>query len=104
MTTKAKKSLFDTLYDGCDEAIKAMRKPLARKSLKRKFRSGYDDAQGKIDDAEIAIEDEVKKITKCDLSVCLEKKDEIRQLKEMQQDLSDLYAEIFSEDFNPDIE
>jgi hypothetical protein len=99
-----KKTLFDTLYEGCEETIKSIRKPLARKSIKRKIRSGWDDAQAKIDTANIAIEDEIAKVTNCDMQVCVENKQEIRTLKEMQQDLAELYKDLFNETFNSELE
>lgn len=96
--------MFDTLYEGLEETIKAIRKPQARRSIKRKIRSGWDDAQSKIDEAKIAIEDEISKITDCDMQRCIDKKQDIRTLKEIQENLSELYMELFNEDFNPELE
>jgi len=98
------KTLFDTLYEGCKEAIKIMRKPLARKSLKRKINSGWDDAQAKIDTANVAIEDEVMKVTNCDLKVILTHKQTIRSLEEQQEDLANLWKTMFNEEFDSSIE
>jgi hypothetical protein len=96
--------LFDKLFEGKEEIIKGLRKPLIRKSLKRKIRSGWDDAQGKIDKANIAIEDEIRKVTDIDIQYCLEQKSIIRTCKEMQEDLEEMYRELFEEALDPDVE
>jgi hypothetical protein len=99
-----KKTLFDTLYEGCEKTIKAMQKPLARRNIKGKIRSGWNDAQIKIDALSVSIQSEISKVTDCDMQVCIDSKQEIRTLKEMQEGLSELYKELFNETFNADLE
>src|SRR6056297_2393968 len=102
--TEKHKTKFDKLYDGSKELIKSMRKPLARKSIKRKIRSGYDDAQTKIDDLLEKNEDIVIDIKNIDLNRIVNNMADIEEYQKAQRNLSKLWKDLFGEDFNPEIE
>jgi hypothetical protein len=102
--TESKKTLFDTLYEGCEETIKKMRKPLAVRSIKRKLRSGWDDAQNSIEKAEERIEEETRKINDADFNRILGYMADIRNLKEQQEDLAAYYKKLFNEEFKSDMD
>ena len=97
-------TLFDMLYDGAKEAVRTIQKPLVRRGLKRKFRSGFDNCQTLIDTQNSIIKDELATLEKVDINKCLQAKQTLRTLVEQQDDLKTLYKELFDEEFNPEIE
>lgn len=98
------KTLFDKVYEGGKEAFKAMKKPLVRKNVKRKIRAGWDDAQGNIDKAELDIQNKIQNISDLDLQACLALNAKIRNLKEAQEDLENIYYTLFGEKLDPTVE
>ena len=97
-------TLFDMLYDGAKDALKAVQKPLVRRGLKRKFRAGFDNCQTLMDAQDKIIRDELASLEQADINKCLQAKLVLRTLSEQQEDLRVLYKEVFNEEFNPEIE
>ena len=97
-------SLFDMLYSGAKDALKAVQKPIVRRGLKRKFRAGFDNCQTLMDAQNKIIRDELALLEQADINKCLQAKQVLRTLVEQQEDLTTLYKEVFNEDFNPEIE
>lgn len=104
MATTKKETMFDKLYEGAKETIKSMQKPMAKRTLKRKLAGAKDAALNEIDQANIAIQDEVQKIGDCDINKVLKLKFDIRSRKENIEDIESLYKELFDEDMPKDID
>ena len=51
------KSLFDTLYEGAEELLKGLQKPLVKRQVKRKFAASHDSLEKAKNDAEIKLQD-----------------------------------------------
>lgn len=106
MTTNKdnKQTLFDKLYDGAEEAIKTLQKPIAKRTLKRKLTGARDAALSEIDNANLGIQKEVQKVNKCDINTVLRFKSDIRSRQEAIEDIEALYKELFNEDIPKDID
>jgi len=99
-----KKTLFDTLYEGAKDVIKAMQKPLVRKNIKRKLRAAYDSAQAEIDANTLSTHEELMKVSDCDVNHILKLKGVSRTRVEQQEDIAATWKELFDKDFDPNVE
>jgi hypothetical protein len=101
---KSTETMFDKLYEGAKETIKAMQKPLAKRALKRKLMAARDAALNEIDQSNLKIQEEVQKISDCDVNKVLKYKFDIRSRNENIEDTESLYKELFNEDMPKDID
>ena len=92
-------TLFDKLYEGAEKVKKALKKPVAERSMRRRFHSAYDDACRIIDEADIALLEEREKINECDVNILLKERGKIVIAKELQVLITEEYLELFGEEF-----
>ena len=102
---KPEKGLFDFFWNATDEVVKAMKKPLKVKALKRGFVSAYDDATSKIIDLETKIDNYRKKLVEGELNSeilnnIFECKYDIKVLKKEQQSIAEEYEIMFDKTMN----
>lgn len=90
--------LFDKLYSAGKEVIDAAKKPLIKKSIKRKLHSAHDDAEDKINQAEIILQNLRSDFQKYDVNKILEEQAKIAKLKGLQKDIQAEYRELFSKE------
>lgn len=98
MSTEVKKPLFETLYEGAKDAIKAMKAPLVERSFKRKFQSMYDDAERIIDETNMKLFEERQKLQDADINLILKYKREIKKANELREELKAEYLDMFGEE------
>ena len=92
---KTTKSVFDTLYDKSDEAIKALKKPLIKRKVTRSFMSAYDDAENKKVDADVKLQELRGKFDGFDVNEILEQKLIIDENTNLQKLIADEYKILF---------
>ena len=90
-----KEGMFDKLYAKSKEALSAMKAPLEKRKLKRKFNSAYDQAIGKEQDALDKLNAEYEKLADMDISVLIQISRELNLAKEAQQIIKEQYEEVF---------
>jgi hypothetical protein len=88
--------LFDKLYGAKEELLKILKMPLARKQLKRKFETAYDDTVIKIEEAENKIHACHEKCHEMDINDLLRAKQAIEQATKLQEYLKDEYEILFA--------
>jgi hypothetical protein len=101
---------FDTLVNRTDDELKTQGISIARRMLKRKFASAYDDALGKIIKLQVKIDAMFTNIArtpeagveKFDVNTYLDYVSHMKQYKEMRDALKSEYAELFGEEL-PDM-
>ena len=91
-------NLFDTLYEATDDAIKAMKKPLIRRKLKRAIQSAFDDAESRKIKAEETLDTVRKDFDNYDINRILGAQAEIIKVDKAQQALKDEYKTMFDEE------
>ena len=91
-------NLFDTLYDATDDTLKAMKKPLVRRKLKRAIQSAFDDAEGRKIKAEETLANVRKDFENYDVNKILYAQAEIVKVNKAQKALKDEFKEMFDED------
>lgn len=89
------KSVFDTLYDKSDEAIKALKKPLIKRKVTRAFMSAYDDAENKKVDADVKLQELRGNFGRFDVNEILELKLLIDESTNLQKLIADEYLTLF---------
>ena len=94
------KTLFDKLYDGAEDVLKTLKKPMAERKLKRKFESALDSATGIIDTAEYDLLTEREKLMDCDINVLLELRKSIKEATLLQAEVKLEYKALFGEDLD----
>lgn len=92
---KTTRSVFDTLYDKSDEAIKALKKPLIKRKVTRAFMSAYDDAENKKVDADVKLQELRGKFDNFDVNEILELKLLIEESTNLQKLIADEYEVLF---------
>lgn len=92
---KTTKSVFDTLYDKSDEAIKALKKPLIKRKVKRSFMSAYDDAENKKVDADVRLQELRGRFDDFDVNDILEQKLIVDENENLQKLIADEYKVLF---------
>lgn len=103
MSNTAKKTTktsgkFHALYNSTEKERRQEREPLERDRLKRKFQSAYDDALGKIMDAQDYIMSEYSnRLETLDINSILDQRLKIIDLEEQSRILSEEYHELFGE-------
>jgi hypothetical protein len=90
--------LFEKLYGATTEAVKALRKPLVRKALKRKLRTALDDASSKVIDATTKIDAERSKFDGMDVNLIVEQRLIIDRCEKVKEMVKAEYKELFAED------
>lgn len=90
--------LFDILYEASDEALKAMKKPLVRRKLKRAIQSAFDDAEGRKIKAEETLSTVRKDFENYDINRILGAQAEIIKVEKAQKALKDEFREMFDEE------
>ena len=90
--------LFDTLYEASDEALKAMKKPLVRRKLKRAIQSAFDDAEGRKIKAEETLSTVRKDFENYDINKILAAQAEIIKVDKAQKALKDEFRAMFDEE------
>lgn len=60
----AKESLIDQLLSGAEAVIKAAKRPLVKKQIKRAFEAAIDDVDGKLVDSQLKLQDLLESIVK----------------------------------------
>jgi hypothetical protein len=53
----AKETLIDRLLSGVDEVVKAAKRPLVKKQIKRAFEAAIDNVDGQLVDAQLKLQD-----------------------------------------------
>ena len=91
-------NLFDTLYEATDDALKAMKKPLIRRKLKRAIQSAFDDAESRKIKAEETLDTVRKDFDNYDINRILGAQAEIIKVDKAQQALKDEYKTMFDEE------
>ena len=91
-------NLFDTLYDATDDVLKAMKKPLVRRKLKRAIQSAFDDAEGKKIKAEESLANTRKDFENYDVNKILYAQAEIVKVNKAQKALKEEFKEMIDED------
>lgn len=91
-------TLFDTLYEGLESVIKTIKKPHAERSLKRKFQSAYDEAEKRIDDAELTIHQAREKVLEIDINLIVYSELEKEQALKVSKIIKHQYKELFGEE------
>lgn len=91
------KTTFDKIYDGCEELVKKMKKPLVQRQAKRALEAAHDSAAKVIDDAEARLIEFREKLVqgKADVNDIIEAKDDINAAKATQTMIEDEYEELF---------
>ncbi len=92
------KSMFEKLFTMSKEDVKKSKIPLVEKKIKRQLDSAYDDAEGKILEAEEAQEVLLKDFENFDINAILTAIETINACKAVQKDISDLYKLYFGEE------
>lgn len=96
--SEKKEKLFDVLYQGAKETVKALKAPLVERAFKRKFQSAYDDADRIIDETEMKLFEERQRLQNADINEILQFKRELKRAKELQEEVRKEYKEIFDEE------
>ena len=95
--SEVKKTLFSSIYEGAEGAIKKLKQPLVERRLKRKFEAAHDDALRMIDDAELAIHTEREKLVDMDINVVLASRKTIKGCTAIAEEVKEEYLELFGE-------
>lgn len=88
-------ALFDKLYGAKEDLLKTLKMPLARKQLKRKFETAFDDTVIKIEEAENKIHSTREKCHNMDINDLLRAKKDIENAKKLQTLIKDEYEVMF---------
>ena len=91
-------NLFDTLYEATDDALKAMKKPLVRRKLKRTIQSAFDNAENDKIAAEESLHKERKNFETYDINSILAAQAKLIKIDKTQQALREEFKEMFDED------
>ena len=92
------KTLFEKLFTMSDEDKQASKLPLLEKKIKRQLDSAYDDAEGKIIEAQERKEKCMKNFEEFDINAILEANQRMNACKSVQEDIKSLHKEYFGED------
>lgn len=92
------KSLFEKMFTMTDADAKLSKLPLLEKKIKRQLDSAFDDAEGKIIEAQERKETCMKNFEQFDINSILEANQRIEACKSVQDDIRSLYKEYFSEE------
>jgi len=96
--SEEKQGLFDKLYAASKDIIDAAKKPLIKGSIKRKLASAYDDASGKINEAELKMQANRVSFDKYDVNLILEQQAVIDKCKELQNRIKGEYQTLFAKE------
>jgi len=94
------KTLFEKLFTMSDEDKATAKLPLIEKKIKRQLDSAYDDAEGKIIEAQERKENCMKNFEQFDINAILEANQRINACKTVQDDIKALHKEYFGSDLN----
>lgn len=90
--------LFDRLYAAGKVVFDEAKKPLVRGSIKRKLHAAMDDAQGKINEANLQISKTRESFDTYDINKVLEQKAIITKCLQLQEEIKGEYKELFGKD------
>ena len=93
-----KKTVFDVLYEKTDESIKALKKPLIKRQVTRKFTSAYDDAENNVLNANVELQEIRGNFGSFDVNAILEQKLIIEENETLQRLIAAEYKELFGTD------
>lgn len=96
--------LFDMIYNKSEEAMKSLKKPMVRRALKRKIRGAWDAAEIEIDELNNEKDTLLNDLTAVDLNKVIANQQNLKAYKETQDGLSELYSDLFGEEFNSSVE
>lgn len=91
----APKTLFEKLFTMSDTDKKNAKLPLLEKKIKRQLDSAFDDAEGKIIEAQERKENCMKNFEQFDINSILESNQRIQACQSVQDDIRSLYKEYF---------
>lgn len=94
-TTATDPGFFELLYGKGKEVIDAMKKPLERKRLSRKFHAAHDDSIKIIGNAKDRQQVEFEKLADCDINKLITLEDEIAKAEHVQTTVKSLYFKAF---------
>ena len=98
--TAPKKSLFEKLFTMSEDEEKVAKIPLVEKKIKRQLDSAYDDAEGKIIEAQERKNKYMKDFDNFDINAILKQSQIITACKEVQSEIKDLHRDYFGEDLD----
>lgn len=99
------KSLFDSLYDATEEVMRKMKKPLARRKMKRLWQGAFDAAENEKISRQEKLTELRKKFqdfTGDDVNAVIELKHEIKKLEAQQDIIRDEFKIMFGQDLKTD--
>ena len=91
----AKTTLFEKLFTMSDADKKNAKLPLLEKKIKRQLDSAFDDAEGKIIEAQERKETCMKNFEQFDINSILEANQRIQACQSVQDDIRSLYKDYF---------
>lgn len=97
------KALFNIIYKGGTEALKALNGPRLKAALKRKYAAAYDSVQSQIDDANAEVEAAREDLKNFNPQIIVTNSEKLSRLNAAAQALRDDYKRMFNEDM-PEIE
>lgn len=89
--------LFKKLYGATDDAIKASKRGLVEKKLKRTIESARDNAEDRKLNAEEQLDKLARNFDNFDINAYLEQKRMIASCEKVSADIADVYLEFFGE-------
>lgn len=89
--------LFDEIFAATKETIQAAKKTTIERKIKRKLESAYDDAEGKIIEAEEKIDTLQRDFNSFDVNAILKEEYTIVDLKSVQEKISTLHKKLFND-------
>lgn len=95
-----KKSLFEKLFTMSEDEEKVAKIPLVEKKIKRQLDSAYDDAEGKIIEAQERKNKYMKDFDNFDINAILKQSQIITACKEVQEEIKALHRDYFGEDLD----
>ena len=100
MTEDIKKpSLFETLFTMTDEDAKKSKLPLVEKKIKRQLSAAFDDAEGRIIEAQEVKMKCMRDVENFDINAVLTANQKIRVAMDIQYEIKELYKEYFGTEF-----
>lgn len=90
--------LFDRLYGAGKEALDAMKKPLEKRKLSRKFKAAYDDTITKIQEAEENLQKTYEKLGDMSITELVKASQAIKDAREVQEIVKEEYLKLFGKE------
>lgn len=94
--------LFDILYDGIKDTIKAVNKPLILRDVKRKLEKAKDSAEERRNTAQITINEELEKLKEMDINLVLKSMMDVKDAEEVMANVDLLMHKLFEEEARKD--